>query len=271
MGNGNDPALPAPGLRALVLCAGEGTRLRPLTLTRPKALVEVAGVPLAAHLLRWLRQFGVVDVAINLHYLPAAIPAALGDGSVFGMNIRYSYEEQLLGTAGAARRLASWFSGTFLVAYGDILTDVDLTPLIQMHRASGVLATLGLTKVDDPTRAGIVVTEPSGRVQRFVEKPSTAEVPALLDAQGTAWASGGIYVLEPAVLDLVPPDVPSDFGHDLFPQLLLQGAPVHALPLNGYLLDIGSLERLAQAEADARHGRVRLASTAGTVAGGPSA
>jgi NDP-sugar pyrophosphorylase family protein len=246
------------GVRALLLCAGEGTRLRPLTLTRPKALIEIAGRPMVVHLLRWLRQAGVTEIAINLHHLPEAIPAALGTGEEWGVRLTYSREPEIRGTAGAARQLADWLSDPFLVVYGDILVDIDLGPLFEMHRERGAVATIGLHPVEDPTRAGIVVTDPDGRVRRFVEKPAADELPGLADAGGVIQCNGGVYLIRRDVLGRIPPNQAYDFGYDLFPALLAEGAPIYAAPLPGYILDLGSHERLAQAAADIAAGRVRL-------------
>lgn len=245
-------------LQALVLCAGEGSRLRPLTLTRPKPLIEVGGSPLVAHALRWLRSFGIRDVAINLHYLPETITTVLGDGSQYGVAITYSYEETLLGTAGAARQLLDWFRGTFIVVYGDVLTDVDITTLLQTHRTNHAIATLGLVASDDLTSKGVVVTDESGRIIEFVEKPSPDRLARLQATPVTLWANGGIYIVEPEALAAITPNTPYDFGHDLFPSLLAKQSALYGCPLQGYLQDIGSHEWLAQARADLAAGKVRV-------------
>ncbi len=249
---------PSSGIRALVLCAGEGTRLRPFTLTRPKAMTDVAGVPLIVHLLVWLRGSGLREVAINLHYLPDAIPALLGDGGDYGVQVTYSREDELLGSAGAAKRLLDWLSDPFLVVYGDNLTDVGLAPLLETHKTRAAIATLGLAPAEDPTRVGIVVCDADGWVEGFEEKPPAHRVAQLEGRYGTLWANAGIYVLSKTALAGVLPDTPCDFGRDVFPALLQQGMPVYGLPLDGYLLDIGSPERLARAERDAEAGRGKL-------------
>lgn len=246
------------GLRALVLCAGKGTRLSPYTQTKPKALVDLGGKPLLVHLLQWLRYQGVTDIAVNLHYHAEAIPAALGNGTSLGIRLIYSYEPELLGTAGAVRKLAGWFSDPFLVIYGDLLTDVDLAPLVQFHRSQGALATLGLVPGQEPTWQGIVVRGPRCQVQRFVEKPTADQVAKLRDHQGIVWASAGLYVLSVAALAYVPPDTPLDFGYDLIPQWVEGGQPVYGIPLIGYLLDVGTPERLALGEEALRKGWVMV-------------
>jgi GTP:adenosylcobinamide-phosphate guanylyltransferase len=148
--------------KALILAAGEGTRLRPLTLDRPKPMLPIAGRPLLEHTIRWLHSYGVHEIAINLHYRPAAIVQHFGDGAAFDVCIVYSYEDPILGTAGAVRKLARFFdSGPFLVVYGDVLTDLDLGRLMAFHAECGrrdpsVAATLSLYHVPNPTEVGLV-------------------------------------------------------------------------------------------------------------------
>lgn len=235
-------------MKALILAAGEGTRLRPLTLDRPKPMLPIGGRPLLEHLVELARRHGAREIAINLHYQPAAIVDHFGDGRAFGVRIHYAHEPELLGSAGAARELRAFLDETFFVLYGDVLTDLDLSSLAAWHRATGAIATLALYAVEDPTRCGIVDLASDGRVRRFVEKPRPEEVFGNL-------ASAGLYVLEPAVLAQVPPRGPADFGQDVLPRLLAAGLPVYGRSLPGYILDIGSPERYAQAEADVQAGR----------------
>ena len=161
-------------MRALILAAGEGTRLRPLTLTCPKPMLPVGGRPVLEHLVRLLRRHGVTEIAINLHYRPEVIVRHFGDGARFGVSITYSPEERLLGSAGAAKRLEWFFGETFFVLYGDVLTDLDLGSLVDRHRARRAAATLALYEVEDPTRCGIVEVAADGRIVRFAEKPAGA-------------------------------------------------------------------------------------------------
>jgi NDP-sugar pyrophosphorylase family protein len=206
--------------------------------------------PLLAQLVGLLRHHGVDEIAINLHYQPGSILEYFGDGSACGVSLTYSYEERLLGSAGAARRLDWFLTDTFFVLYGDLLTDLDLSLLLAEHRARRALATLAVYEVPDPSRCGIVELGPDGRVRSFVEKPAAGQAPGNL-------ANAGVYVLEPAVLQQVPPAEPCDFGLDLFPRLLALGAPIVAHPAPGYVLDIGSPERYAQAREDLRLSRCR--------------
>lgn len=219
----------------MILAAGEGTRLRPLTDTCPKPMLPVGGRPLLEHTIRWLRRHGVREVAINLHYRPEAITQYFGDGRRFGVAITYSPEARLLGTAGAVRQLEAFFDATFAVIYGDVLTDLDLTALADFHRASGSVATLALYHADNPSARGLVALDGTGRITRFVEKPRPEEV-------FTDLAYAGVSILEPAVLPFIPPGQPSDFGRDIFPALLRAGLPLSGWPIapGTLLIDIGS-------------------------------
>jgi NDP-sugar pyrophosphorylase family protein len=240
-------------MKALVLAAGEGTRLRPLTLDRPKPMLPIGDRPLLEHLVGWLRRHGVVKIAINLHHRPEAIRDHFGDGSAFGVTITYSYEEKLLGTAGAARRLQDFLDEPFVVVYGDVYTNLDLGALCAFHHgqvrrrigegpAGGPLLTLSLYRVANPTACGIVALDGQGQVTRFVEKPAPDQVFSDL-------ANAGVMVVEPGILAHVPEDVVYDFGHDLLPQLLEAGVPVCGLPIAAgtYLLDIGTPEGYSRA------------------------
>jgi dTDP-glucose pyrophosphorylase/phosphoheptose isomerase len=228
-------------MKAMILAAGEGTRLRPLTEHCPKPMLPVGGRPLLEHLLKLLRSHGVREVAINLHYRPEAVTSHFGDGSGLGMKIAYSHEKQLLGTAGALRRMASFLDDTFIVLCGDLLTDTDLTSLAEFHRWRGAVATTALHRVEEPGRAGLVDAAPDGRIFRFEEKPPRSR-------RFTNLACAGIYVFEPPVLAEIPEGRPSDLDHDLFPCLINKGLPVYGLEGVGQVLDIGSPERYALAQ-----------------------
>ena len=228
-------------MKAMILAAGEGTHLRPLTEHCPKPMLPVGGRPLLEYLLKLLCSHGVREVAINLHHRPEAVTSHLGDGSRLGMKIVYSHEERLLGTAGALRRMASFLDDTFIVLCGDLLTDADFTSLAGFHRWRGAVATTALHRVEEPGRAGLVDAAPDGRIFRFEEKPPRSR-------RFTNLASAGIYVFEPSVLAEIPEGRPSDLGHDLFPCLIGKGLPVYGLEGVGQVLDIGSPERYALAQ-----------------------
>jgi mannose-1-phosphate guanylyltransferase len=228
--------------QALILAAGEGVRLRPLTLTRPKPMLPVSERPLLEHLVTLLRDQGIRDIAINLHYLGEVIRAHFDDGAHWGVHIEYCVEDTLLGSAGTMRRLRNYFAGTFAVIYGDLYTNADVGALAAFHRQRRALLTMALHEADEPTREGIVAVDPAtGRVTRFLEKPAP-------DAVFSRLANAGIFTVEPEAIDVLPPDrLPCDIGHDLIPALLAAGAPVFGLALDGFVLDIGSPERYQEA------------------------
>ncbi|MHB8510939.1 MAG: nucleotidyltransferase family protein [Actinomycetota bacterium] len=225
-------------MKALVLCAGLGTRLRPITDSIPKPMIEVGGEPLLHRILRALERAGVTDVAINLHHLPDVIRNDIG--STFGeMNIHYSYEEELLGSAGAIRGFPGFFDDMFFVVYGDVYFEVDLEALREFHLAHNSVLTIATYSIDDPTGKGVVTYDPAtARVTQFVEKP--------LQAPPGSSVNSGIYVCEPRVAALVPPRN-SDFGRDLIPLLVAIDEPVYAFSSSAIVLDIGTMEGLERA------------------------
>ena len=200
-------------MKAVVMAGGEGTRLRPLTSNQPKPMVPIVGKPCMEHIIELLKQHGFEEVIVTVAFLPQAIRSYFGDGESLGLEMDYSVEEQPLGTAGSVGLAKERLTDTFLVISGDALCDVDLTALIETHRAKGAAVTIGLKSVDNPLEFGIVVTDDDGRVERFLEKPSWGQV--FSDTINT-----GIYVLEPEVLRHIPDDRPYDFSKELFPHLL---------------------------------------------------
>ena len=235
----------------MILAAGEGRRLRPLTGQVPKPMLPVGGRPLLAHLIELLRGHGVRDIAINLHHRPDAIIDYLGDGSGMGVRVAYSLEPTLRGSAGGVKRMAPFFGdGPFFVLYGDVLTDLDLTALLAFHRERCAALTMALYQPEALTDCGVVDLGPGQRVRGFVEKPAPGETPS-------SWANAGIYAVEPSVLRHVPPDRPFDFGADVFPLLLERDIPLFGFVSDALFLDIGTPERYRLAEAAA--GQMRKA------------
>lgn len=236
--------------KAMILAAGHGTRLRPLTDRLPKAMVPIAGRPLLEHTVELLAASGVREIAINLHTHAGVIADHLGDGSRFGVKITYSFEPQLLGTAGAVKALAHFFSdGPFFVIYGDVFTRMDLERLLRHHRSQRALATIALRQPDDVSQCGIVQQDDDGWITSFVEKPHGDR------HEADAWANGGVYVLEPEVLRHIKSGVEQDFGRDVFPALARTGQAVAGLPSDDACWDIGSMERLRQVDLLLRSSR----------------
>ncbi|MYK39941.1 MAG: nucleotidyltransferase family protein [Gemmatimonadetes bacterium] len=227
-------------MKAMILAAGRGTRLRPLTDEIPKAMVPFAGKPLLEHVVRLLARHGFDDLVINLHHLPQVITDYFGDGRAWGVSITYSLEDELLGTAGAVRQVADCFDGPFLVYYGDNLTNFDLGDLWQTHQREGKIASIGLLWMDDPTTRGIVGLDARNRITRFIEKPRPDQV------FDNYWVNAGIYALQPEILDRIPPNTPCDFS-EVFADLLAAGRPLLGHPLRGQLLSTDTPERYRHA------------------------
>jgi mannose-1-phosphate guanylyltransferase len=212
---------------AVVLVGGEGTRLRPLTFTTPKPMLPIANRPFLEHQIAHLRAHGIDRVVLACGYRPDAIRAHFGD------ELDYVVEPEPLGTGGAIAHAARALSETFVVANGDVLTDLDLSALVRFHRDREARMTLALHPVDDPSRYGVVVTAADGAVTAFVEKPAPGTAPAVTINAGT-------YVVEPGVLDLIPDGRAVSVEYDVFP--LLVGAGLYAHGSDGYWRDIGTPE-----------------------------
>ncbi|MBA3533031.1 MAG: NTP transferase domain-containing protein [Ardenticatenales bacterium] len=238
-------------MKAVVMAGGEGSRLRPLTLGRPKPMIPLVNKPVLGHILDLLKRHDIIDVVITLQYLADRIKDYYGDGSNLGMNITYSEENTPLGTAGSVKRAAHLLDETFLVISGDALTDFDLSRALCFHKENQAVATLMLARVQNPLEYGVVQTDESGRIERFSEKPSWSEV--MSDTVNT-----GIYVLEPEVLARIEPNVACDFGHDLFQQMLEERQKVLGFVGEGYWTDIGRLEEYVRATNDILYGKVQV-------------
>jgi len=235
-------------VKAFILSAGLGTRLRALGLDAPKVMAPIGGKPLLQHHFELLRRQGIREFIVNLHHLPEKITGYFGDGTAFGVKITYSLEPELLGTAGAVKKMeAAVRDETLLVLYGDNLFHFEVAPLLEFHRARQALATIALWESPEPWTGGVVETDANGRVRRFLEKPDRKEV-------STNLINAGIYLLEPAVLDAIPAGQFCDFGKDVFPKLLAQGNDLYAMKPNAYVQDIGTPERLAKAQRDYEKG-----------------
>jgi mannose-1-phosphate guanylyltransferase/phosphomannomutase len=227
-------------MKAVILCAGEGERLRPLTLTTPKPLLEIGGRPLLERTIAWLRGCGVVELFINLHHLGKKIRGHVGDGSRLGVRITYSEEKTLLGTAGALRAFAPHLDEPFVVVYGDVVADpLDLANLARAHAAKGGVGTLVLQRTDRPGDADVIEVDRDGRVLAFHKTPG--------DFRHGDLSSAALYVLEPDVLHDVPPVGAADFVADVFPRTLARGARLYGYVTDKELLDIGTPGRLAEA------------------------
>ncbi len=231
-------------MKAMVMAAGLGTRLHPLTDYLPKPMVPIANRPVLHHLLNLLARHDIRQVGINVHYFPEMIKAYFGDGSALEMSIRWSQEEKLLGTAGGTKRLADFFGReTILVTSGDGLHDIDVTALLGHHQRTRALATLALKPVDDPSSYGVAIIDRDTRIRGFQEKPRRDEAQSDL-------ANCGVYVIEPELLDRVPEDTFYDFGEHVWPSLVAAGEPVYAYTTMAYWNDVGGLDEGVQLRED---------------------
>jgi len=235
-------------MKAFILAAGLGTRLRSLGLEVPKVMVPIGGKPLLEHHLELFKRQGIRELIVNVHHLPEQITKYFGDGTRFGVKITYSQEPELLGTAGAVKKMEQELrDGAFIVFYGDNLVRVDFKPLVVFHQARHAMATVALFASPEPWTGGVVEMDLNGRVVRFVEKPDPKQV-------STNLISAGIFVVEPQVLSVIPAGRFYDFGKDVFPKLLTEGQPVYAMKPEAYIQDIGTPERLAKAQHDFEQG-----------------
>ena len=230
-------------MKAVILVGGEGTRLRPLTCNIPKAMVPILNRPFLEHLLMYLKQHDIRDVILAMGYNPEPIRNCLGDGTRLGVHITYVVEESPLGTAGAVKNAESLLDSTFVVLNGDILTEIDLTAMIERHQEVKPKVSIALTPVDNPTIYGVVETDAQGMVKQFLEKPDREKVT-------TNMINAGIYILEPEVLSLIPPSARSMFERDTFPLLLEMDEPILSYPSNAYWIDIGTHVKYLQAHHD---------------------
>jgi mannose-1-phosphate guanylyltransferase len=251
----------------MVMAAGLGTRLRPLTYEVPKPMVPVANRPIMEHILALLPRHGFSEVIANLHWFPETIRNRFGDGSSVGVDLTYSYEEELMGTAGGVRNVSSFFGDEpFLVMAADALTDIDLAALRAAHDANGGIATLAVRRVPNVSEFGVIIAGSDGRIQGFQEKPDPAE--ALSDL-----ANCMIYILEPEIFDYFPDKHSVDFALDVFPALLENDVPFHVHAIDSYWNDVGSLPEYIQGNMDVLEGAVDVdgAGTLLDAAGGEAA
>lgn len=243
-------------LKAMIMAAGVGTRLMPLTIEVPKPMVPMANRPLMESIVQLLAEHGVTEVIANLHYHADIIANHFGESARPGMKTIYSREEELMGTAGGVKKCQWFLDDTFVVMSGDALTDVDLTSLIEEHRRKGALATIAVKTVDEVEEFGVVVSDADNRITSFQEKPAQEE--ALSNQANT-----GIYIFEPEIFDYIPAQQFYDFGKQVFPHLVQIKAPFYVAVTDDYWCDVGNLDTYRQAHADVLQGKVRYAA-AGT-------
>lgn len=239
-------------MRAVILVGGEGTRLRPLTYNVPKQMLPIVGMPMLERVLANLAKHGVTDAVLSLGYLPDRFIEAYPTNEVAGVRVSYAVEPSPLDTAGAIRfaARAAEIDDTFIVINGDVITDLNVTALVNFHRSKGAEATIALHPVEDPSRFGVVPTHDDGRVMAFVEKPPRDEAP-------TNQINAGTYVMEPSVIDRIAPDVKVSVERVTFPDIVSSGR-LYALADESYWLDTGTPQAYLDAHRDVLEGRRSL-------------
>ncbi len=248
-------------MKALILAGGLGTRLRPLTYTRPKHLLPIVNRPHIEHVFDLLARHGIGEVVLLTSFLAEAFEQVIASARARGVIVEVTHESEPLGTAGALKHAEAFVrSDTFVVFNGDILTDCDLDEVFAFHRARGAEASIVLTPVEDPSAFGVVPTEPDGRVLGFIEKPPAGTAPSNL-------INAGIYVFEPSVLGRIPSGEAHSAERELFPGLVEEGAALFATGTDAYWMDIGTPAKYLQANLDALAGRYRCTGD-GKTAGG---
>lgn len=235
-------------MKAMILAAGKGTRLQPLTLTLPKPMLPVGNKAALEHIVDLCKKHNIEQIKMNLHYLPEYIDKCFKNGRKWGVDISYSIEKNLMGTAGGIKRIQSFFNETFVVLSGDGFTDIDLSDMLRFHKEKKALATIAVKRMDDPSKFGVVVTDKDYKISSFQEKPSKED--ALSDKVNL-----GIYIFEPEVLNMIPARVEYDFGYDLFPEFLKNKEAFYAYETDCNWSDIGSLEEYWKINLDLVSGK----------------
>ncbi|HET6886142.1 MAG TPA: NDP-sugar synthase, partial [Rubrobacteraceae bacterium] len=250
-------------MKAIIMAGGQGTRLRPLTSDQPKPMIRIVNLPCMEHIVNLLARHGITDVGVTLQFMPEEIQDYFGDGSEWGVNMRYSIEDAPAGTAGSVKMAEQQLDlegERLLIISGDALTDCDLTEVVRFHEEKDAEVTMVLKSVENPLDFGIVITEEDGRISRFLEKPAWGQV--FSDTVNT-----GIYLLEPSVMGEIPdPEKEGeyDFSKELFPKLLEQDRSLYGFVTDAYWEDIGTLEQYASAQRDVLDGEVRDVRPPGT-------
>ncbi len=236
-------------MKAVIMAGGEGTRLRPQTSNLPKPMLPLVGRPMMEHIVSLLRRHGITDIVVTVAFLPNVIRSYFGDGSELGVRMVYATEESPLGTAGSVRNARDELTERFLVISGDVLTDIDLTSVIEFHEKNQALATIALSPVENPLEFGIVITREDGSIERFLEKPGWGQV--FSDTINT-----GIYVLEPEIFERIPEGRAVDFSSEVFPAVLEAGQPLYGCVADGYWEDVGTTAAYLKAHEDILDGKV---------------
>ena len=236
-------------MKAVIMAGGFGTRIHPLTISMPKPMIPLINRPIMEHIVTLLKQHGITDLVLLLFHQPEIIKKYFGDGSEFGVHITYVTPLEDFGTAGAVKAAAKHLNESFMIISGDLLTDFDLSKVIEFHKHKQARATITLTSVTDPLQFGVVITDKEDKITKFLEKPGWGEV--FSDTINT-----GIYILEPEVLELIPEGENRDWAKDVFPRMLENNDALFGCNMTGYWADIGNPEAYLEACQDICHGKV---------------
>jgi len=237
-------------MKAIILVGGEGVRLRPLTYAVVKSMVPVLNKPFLEHVIKNLVDQGINEIILAMGYKPESIYEYFKKGTGFDCKLVYSLEDKPLGTAGAIRNAAQYIDSTFFVLNGDTFSDIDYTAMLRFHRRNKSRATIALTRVEDPTRFGVVETDENGKVKAFIEKPAPDKVTS-------HWINAGVYILEPEVLDRIPMGEKYMFERGVFPGMLADGEPVYAYKSEAYWIDMGNPAQYHQLNMDMLQGKCK--------------
>lgn len=230
--------------QAIILAAGLGKRLRPLTNNLPKVMLPIGGKSLLEYHLRQFKKYGIREIFINLHHLPEKITDYFGDGSSFGVKINYNFEEEILGTAGAIPAFSDKLKSRFILIYGDILTNFDYRKLIDFDLKKRGVATIVVRKTEHPQDSDLVVLDKKNRIKKFYFKPHK-KIP-----NEQYFGITGIYVLSKEILKFIKPGMYSELDHQILPEILAKKMPLYGFLSSDYIRDIGTIERYNKAKAN---------------------
>lgn len=238
-------------MKALFLAGGKGLRLQPLTNNLPKPMVPIMNKPLIERTMINLKKYGITEIVISSCYQSNLIKNYFGNGEKFGLKINYIVEDIPLGTGGAIKKAGSKFNEPFVIFNSDILSDINIKEMLNLHRSSKALATIAVTEVEDPSAYGVVEYDKNGYARSFTEKPSPENITS-------KFINAGIYIFQPEVLSEIPIEGMVSVERQTFPKLLAKGCKISVYKSNCYWIDIGTIEKYMQVHADIMNGKCNL-------------
>lgn len=232
-------------MKAIIVAGGKGERLFPITQNIPKPMVEVNGKPILLHIINLLKKNGIAEFILALCYLPEVVTSYFGNGEKFGVKIQYTYEDikNPLGTAGAITLGKEFIDDTFIVTYADILRDLDISQMIYFHKKMNSFTTINVYKRRSKDAKSMIIINQNNRILDFIERPSKDRL-----KEDSIWVNGSFYIFEPEIFNFIPDNKRSDFGSDIFPELLKSQKSIYSYPSKGYFIDIGNMEKLEWAK-----------------------